>query len=176
MDIQSKFEVQYENFITKLDTVAEIVTDVQNRIWNLKRPTTSTACWTRQRSVPCFIPWGQFGTLSSGRTTKPMKFWTSITRVGRRWRMFEEMLGNLEMRILERVDRYLNDRQEQAPKVLGLISQSDLEKDLGISYPTVIRWEKLGLKRYLPPLEDTRTVFYKISDVLKFLGVEDGDD
>lgn len=90
--------------------------------------------------------------------------------------MFEEMLGNLEMRILERVDRYLNDRQEQAPKVLGLISQSDLEKDLGISYPTVIRWEKLGLKRYLPPLEDTRTVFYKISDVLKFLGVEDGDD
>lgn len=36
MDIQSKFEVQYENFITKLDTVAEIVTDVQNRIWNLK--------------------------------------------------------------------------------------------------------------------------------------------
>lgn len=90
--------------------------------------------------------------------------------------MFEEMMERIESGVLERVDRYLHNRQTQAPRVLGLISQDELEKDLKISYPTVIRWEKAGLKRYLPPLEDTRIVFYKISEVLKFLGVDDDND
>lgn len=52
---------------------------------------------------------------------------------------------------------------------LGLISQGDLATELNISHPTILRWEKAGLKRYLPPLEDTRTVFYKVLDILKFL-------
>ncbi|MDS6122462.1 XRE family transcriptional regulator, partial [Streptococcus pneumoniae] len=30
------------------------------------------------------------------------------------------------------------------------------------------------LRRYQPPLEDTRKIYYKISDIWKFLGVENG--
>lgn len=56
---------------------------------------------------------------------------------------------------------------------LGLISQGDLITELNISYRTIIRWEKAGLKRYLPPLEDTRIVFYKVMDIMKFLGADD---
>ena len=29
-------------------------------------------------------------------------------------------------------------------------------------------------KRYQPPVEDTRKVYYRISDILAFLGVENG--
>lgn len=87
--------------------------------------------------------------------------------------MFEETLERIESGILERVDRYLKDKQEQPPRVLGLISQTSLRDELDISYQTILRWEKAGLQRYLPPLEDARTIFYKVADVLKFLGVDD---
>ena len=87
--------------------------------------------------------------------------------------MFEETLERIESGVLERIDRYLRDRQEQRPRVTGLISQTSLRDELDISYTTILRWEKAGLRRYIPPLEDTRTAFYKVADVLKFLGVED---
>ena len=43
--------------------------------------------------------------------------------------------------------------------------------ELDIKYKTLQRWEKAGLRRYQPPLEDTRKVFYRVSDILLFLGV-----
>ena len=42
---------------------------------------------------------------------------------------------------------------------------------LEIEYKTLKRWENNGLRRYQPPLEDTRKVFYRVSDILQFLGV-----
>lgn len=44
--------------------------------------------------------------------------------------------------------------------------------ELGLKYNTLRRWEEAGLKRYQPPVEDTRKVYYRISDILAFLGVE----
>ena len=44
--------------------------------------------------------------------------------------------------------------------------------ELGIDYNTLRRWEDNGLPRYIPPLEDTRKVFYRVTDILQFLGVK----
>ena len=49
----------------------------------------------------------------------------------------------------------------------GLIQQ----KELIISLVTLHEWERLGLTRYCPPIEGTRKVFYKKSDVMKFLSI-----
>ncbi|WP_162012314.1 MerR family transcriptional regulator [Streptococcus sp. S784/96/1] len=76
---------------------------------------------------------------------------------------------------LERVDRYLEAKEQLKPRVLGLITASELQDELGIKYKTIRRWEQEGgLRRYQPPLEDTRKVFYRVSDILVFLGVENG--
>lgn len=75
---------------------------------------------------------------------------------------------------LERVDRYLEAKEQLKPRILGLITASELQDELGIKYKTLQRWEQAGLRRYQPPLEDTRKVFYKINDILIFLGVENG--
>ena len=53
----------------------------------------------------------------------------------------------------------------------GLIQQKELIKELGISLVTLHEWERLGLIRYCPPIEGTRKVFYKKSDVMKFLSI-----
>lgn len=53
---------------------------------------------------------------------------------------------------------------------LGILTQKELLEQLNISPNTLKSWEKLGLKRLEPPIEKTRTVYYKVSDVLIFLG------
>lgn len=76
--------------------------------------------------------------------------------------------------VLKMVGNYLEVRETVPKKQTGLIPQQELKDELGISFQTLTSWEKAGLKRYQPPLEDTRKVFYKISDILVFLGVENG--
>lgn len=70
------------------------------------------------------------------------------------------------------VSNFLENYTRPEPRLLGLITQADLKKELGIEYQTIRRWEDNGLKRYQAPLEDTRKVFYKISDILIFLGAQ----
>ena len=62
--------------------------------------------------------------------------------------------------ILEVVERYLEARDTVKPRLTGLISAQ--------------KWEKAGLRRYQPPLEDTRKIYYKVTDIWQFLGVENG--
>ena len=57
-----------------------------------------------------------------------------------------------------------------------MISKVELKEELGIGDKTLTKWECAGLPQYIPPIEDTRKVYYKVSDVLKFLGVDDGKD
>ena len=47
--------------------------------------------------------------------------------------------------------------------------QQDLLSILKISPNTLKSWEKTGLKRLEPPIEGTRTVYYKMEDVLNYL-------
>lgn len=76
--------------------------------------------------------------------------------------------------LLEIVEKYLEGREKVQPRALGLITVQQMKEELGVEYKTLKRWEDNGLRRYQPPLEDTKKIFYRVSDVLKFLGVENG--
>lgn len=52
---------------------------------------------------------------------------------------------------------------------LGILNQKELLAQLNISPNTLKSWEKLGLKRLEPPIEGTRTIYYKTNDVVQFL-------
>lgn len=51
----------------------------------------------------------------------------------------------------------------------GIVTQKQLRALLDVSPNTLKSWEKKGLQRLEPPIEGTRTVYYKLSDVLNFL-------
>lgn len=83
-----------------------------------------------------------------------------------------ESEDSLKTELLALVASFLKSYTKPKPKILGLITQDELRTDLSVSFNTLQRWEQAGLKRYIPPIEGTRTVFYKIDDILIFLGVE----
>lgn len=66
--------------------------------------------------------------------------------------------------IIELIDN-LNDMKPR----LGIIKQKELLEQLKISPNTLKSWEKKGLKRLEPPIEETRTVYYKLDEVINFL-------
>ncbi|HEM4550751.1 TPA: XRE family transcriptional regulator [Streptococcus suis] len=76
--------------------------------------------------------------------------------------------------LLDMVGKYLEAREKVKPRTLGLITAQQVKDELGIKDKTLKRWEDNGLRHYQPPLEDTRKIFYRVSDVLKFFGVENG--
>ncbi|HFI0036074.1 TPA: XRE family transcriptional regulator [Streptococcus suis] len=82
--------------------------------------------------------------------------------------------ADLKTGILELIENYLEAREKVKPKLLGLMTAEQLKDELDIEYKTLKRWEDNGLRRYQPPLEDTRKIFYRVSDILIFLGVENG--
>ncbi|HFI0304040.1 TPA: XRE family transcriptional regulator [Streptococcus suis] len=79
---------------------------------------------------------------------------------------------DLKTGILELIGDYLEAREKVKPRILGLITAQQVKDELGIEYKTLQRWEKNGLRRYQPPIEDSKKIFYRVSDVLIFLGVE----
>ena len=76
--------------------------------------------------------------------------------------------------VLQLVENYLEARDTVKPRLTGLISAQEVMDELDIKYLTLQKWEKAGLRRYQPPLEDTRKIYYKVTDIWKFLGVENG--
>ncbi|MHB9781419.1 XRE family transcriptional regulator [Streptococcus sp. 10F2] len=84
----------------------------------------------------------------------------------------EELERELLSRILESVERYLESRSMSSKRMTGLITAKEMHEELDIDSNTLKRWESLGLKRYMPPVENTRKIYYRVSDVLKFLGIE----
>ena len=88
--------------------------------------------------------------------------------------MFEKMIEELKTKILEAIERYLKSRDTVKPRLTGLISAQEVMDELDVKYKTLQKWEDAGLRRYQPPLEDTRKIYYKISDIWKFFGVENG--
>ena len=60
-------------------------------------------------------------------------------------------------------------KQENIQKHVSILTQKELLSILKISPNTLKSWEKTGLKRLEPPIEGTRTVFYKMEDVLNYL-------
>ena len=74
-----------------------------------------------------------------------------------------EKIENLLQLLVNLIDKK-NDSNN-----LEIITQKELLKELNISPKTLKTWEQKGLPRLEPPIEGTRTVYYKRTDVLKFL-------
>lgn len=85
----------------------------------------------------------------------------------------KESEHDLTNRISTVVENYLAVREIPKPRMTGLMSAQQTMDELDIKYKTLQKWEENGLKRYQPPMEDTRKVYYKVTDILKFLGVEE---
>ena len=80
-----------------------------------------------------------------------------------------------QLLILNRIEQILNcllalmQKQENTQKHVSILTQKELLSTLKISPNTLKSWEKTGLKRLEPPIEGTRTVYYKMEDVLNYL-------
>ena len=78
---------------------------------------------------------------------------------------------------LNRIEELLNtiitiiQKELQTKNSYGIITQQELLKLLQISPNTLKSWENKGLKRLEPPIEGTRTVYYKMEDVIEFLTI-----
>ena len=51
-----------------------------------------------------------------------------------------------------------------------LVTQKEVLEKFDISPATLLDWETHGLKRYSPPIEGTRKVYYKTTEIIAFLG------
>ncbi|WP_368397756.1 MerR family transcriptional regulator [Streptococcus parasanguinis] len=84
-------------------------------------------------------------------------------------------MTNNEYAKLTQIDQLLNtlltiiQHQQEKPKNSNIVTQKELLSILQISPNTLKSWEKTGLKRLEPPIEGTRTVYYKMEDVLNYL-------
>lgn len=84
----------------------------------------------------------------------------------------KESEQELSQGVLTLIDTFLKSQDKVFQKSLGLMTAKQLKDELDIKDNTLKRWEENGLKRYQPPLEDTRKVYYKVSDILIFLGAD----
>ncbi|HEM4129033.1 XRE family transcriptional regulator [Streptococcus suis] len=80
---------------------------------------------------------------------------------------------NLIDKIVAVVENYLTRRLEKEFEHLtcGLVTRQKLMKDLDLKDETLKKWEDAGLKRYQPPFEKTSKIYYKETDVERFLTV-----
>ena len=75
--------------------------------------------------------------------------------------------------IEERLNVLVSILQQELKKsnTYGIVTQKELLNVLQISPNTLKSWEMKGLKRLEPPIEGTRTVYYKMEDVIEFLTI-----
>lgn len=84
-------------------------------------------------------------------------------------------MTNNELIKLNQIEQILNcllalmQKQENAQNNASILTQKELLSVLKISPNTLKSWEKTGLRRLEPPIEGTRTVYYKMEDVLTYL-------
>ena len=84
-------------------------------------------------------------------------------------------MTNNELMKLNQIEQILNcllilmQKQENTQKHVSILTQKELLSILKISPNTLKSWEKTGLKRLEPPIEGTRTVYYRMEDVLNYL-------
>ena len=77
------------------------------------------------------------------------------------------LIANIEKQLSILIDLII-DKRDSKPS-LGILTQKELFEQLNIAPNTLKSWELKGLKRLEPPIEGTRTVYYKVSDVIRFL-------
>ncbi len=75
--------------------------------------------------------------------------------------------------ILEVVKKYLEAHEKAPPRLTKLINRVELKEELKISDSTLNKWERQGLRRYQPPDDSSRMIYYLVTDIWKFLGVDE---
>ena len=83
-------------------------------------------------------------------------------------------MTNLELNKLVQIEQLLkclltSVKQNQKRQNVAIVTQKELLDILQISPNPLKSWEKTGLKRLEPPIERTRTVYYKLDDVTNYL-------
>lgn len=84
-------------------------------------------------------------------------------------------MTNIESTKLDHIEQLLiclvsiSQKQLERHQNLKIVTQKELLTILHISPNTLKSWEKTGLKRLEPPIEGTRTVYYKMEDVISYL-------
>ena len=84
-------------------------------------------------------------------------------------------MTNNELIKLNQIEQILNcllalmQKQENTKNHADILTQKELLSILKISPNTLKSWENTGLKRLEPPMEGTRTVYYRMEDVLTYL-------
>ena len=84
-------------------------------------------------------------------------------------------MTNNELIKLNQIEQILNclltlmQKQENTQKNVSIVTKKELLSVLKISPNTLKSWEKTGLRRLEPPIEGTRTVYYRMEDVLTYL-------
>lgn len=84
-------------------------------------------------------------------------------------------MKNNELIKLNQIEQLLNSlialiqHQQKYQEKMGIVTQKELLNILQISPNTLKSWENTGLKRLEPPIEGTRTVYYKMDEVIKYL-------
>lgn len=83
-------------------------------------------------------------------------------------------MTNLELNKLAQIEQLLkclltSVKQNQKRQNVAIVTQKELLDILQISPNTLKSWERTGLKRLEPPIERTRTVYYKLDDVINYL-------
>lgn len=84
-------------------------------------------------------------------------------------------MTNIESTKLDHIEQLLiclvsiYQKQLERHQNLKIVTQKELLTILQISPNTLKSWEKTGLKRLEPPIEGTRTVYYKMQDVIDYL-------
>lgn len=84
-------------------------------------------------------------------------------------------MTNIENTKLDQIEQLLIclvsvcQKQIERQQNLKIVTQKELLTILQISPNTLKSWEKTGLKRLEPPIEGTRTVYYKMEDVINYL-------
>ncbi|HFI0659714.1 TPA: DNA-binding protein, partial [Streptococcus suis] len=77
-----------------------------------------------------------------------------------------------ELDILGVVDRHLDklvELEKQRLERFDLIPADEVEEKLKVSGTTLRNWENVGLQRYQSPFENSKKVFYRASDLYRFL-------
>ena len=84
-------------------------------------------------------------------------------------------MTNNELIKLNQIEQILNcllalmQKQENTQKHVSILTQKELLSILKISPNTLKSLDNTGLKRLEPPIEGTRTVYYRMEDVLTYL-------
>ncbi len=84
-------------------------------------------------------------------------------------------MTNIESTKLDQIEQLLIclisvcQKQIERQQNLNIVTQKELLTILRISPNTLKSWENTGLKRLEPPIEGTRTVYYKMEDVITYL-------